>query len=184
MNPSPNLFLIGPMGAGKSSIGNRLSQHFRMPFFDLDAAIEERTGARVATIFDIEGEAGFRRRESGLLAELVARTGIILATGGGSVLAPENRVLLHTHGFVLWLQTSVDQQLRRLARDRQRPLLDSPDRSTRLQQLADVRDPLYRELADLEVSSSCSESCGQATGRITALLERCWQRSPAAVGAT
>lgn len=184
MNPSPNLFLIGPMGAGKSSIGHRLAQRFGIPCIDLDAAIEQHTGASVATIFDIEGEAGFRRRESVLLAKLVTRTGIVLATGGGAVLAPENRELLRTHGFVLWLETSVDQQLRRLVRDRQRPLLDAADRHERLQQLALVRDPLYRGLADLAVPSSSSESCGQACGRIAALLEQHWQRSPAVTGAT
>src|SRR5690348_3220288 len=121
MNPSPNLFLIGPMGAGKSSIGRRLAEHFGMPCIDLDAAVEERTGASVATIFEIEGEAGFRRRESDLLAELSGQNGIVLATGGGAVLAPENRVPLRERGFVVWLQTSVEQQLQRLVRDRQRP---------------------------------------------------------------
>ena len=88
MNPSANLFLIGPMGAGKSSIGRRLAEHFDMPCIDLDAAVEERTGASVATIFEIEGEAGFRRRESDLLAELSKQDGIVLATGGGAVLVP------------------------------------------------------------------------------------------------
>lgn len=179
MNPSPNLFLIGPMGAGKSSIGRRLAEHFRMPCIDLDAAVEERTGTSVATIFEIEGEAGFRRRESELLAELVARDGIVLATGGGAVLASANRALLRERGFVLWLETSVGQQLQRLARDRQRPLLDAPDRRERLDQLARVRDPLYRELADFAVASG-GESCQHAAARIAGLLEQHWQRTPAA----
>jgi shikimate kinase len=179
MNPSPNLFLIGPMGAGKSSIGRRLAGHFGMPCIDLDAAIEERTGASVATIFEIEGEDGFRRRESELLAELAARDGIVLATGGGAVLVPANRTLLHERGFVLWLQTSVEQQLHRLARDRQRPLLDTPDRRERLEQLARVRDPVYRALADVAVGGA-DESCQHAATRIAALLERHWQRVPAA----
>jgi shikimate kinase len=182
MNPSPNLFLIGPMGAGKSSIGRRLAEHFDMPCIDLDAVVEERTGASVATIFEIEGEEGFRRRESDLLAELSGHSGIVLATGGGAVLVPGNRVLLRERGFVVWLQTSVEQQLQRLVRDRQRPLLDTPDRRERLEQLARVRDPVYHELAELAVNSS-DESCQRAATRIASLLERHWQRAPA-TGAT
>ncbi|HEX5961491.1 MAG TPA: shikimate kinase [Rhodanobacteraceae bacterium] len=183
MNPSPNLFLIGPMGAGKSSIGRRLAEHFGMPCVDLDAEVEARTGASVATIFEIEGEAGFRRRESDLLAELAARTGIVLATGGGAVLALENRTLLRERGFVLWLETGVEQQLERLKRDRKRPLLlDVPERRERLEQLAGERDPVYRELADLAVASA-GESCQRATARIAAQLERHWQRSPATLAA-
>ena len=176
MNPSSNLFLIGPMGAGKSSIGRRLAEHFDMACIDLDAAVEERTGASVATIFEIEGETGFRRREAELLAELAARDGIVLATGGGAVLAPENRPRLRERGFVVWLQTSIEQQLARLVRDRQRPLLNAPDRRARLEQLARERDPVYRELADFIVAGR-GESCQHAAGRIASLLEQHWQRA-------
>jgi shikimate kinase len=176
MNHSSNLFLIGPMGAGKSSIGRRLAQHFGMRCIDLDAAIEEHTGASVAMIFEIEGETGFRRRESDLLAELTTQQGIVLATGGGVVLLPRNRALLREHGFVVWLETSVEQQLQRLARDRQRPLLDAPDRRQRLEQLAHERDPLYRELADFRIAGM-DESCQHAAARIAALLEANWQRT-------
>jgi shikimate kinase len=178
MNPSPNLFLIGPMGAGKSSIGRRLAGHFEMPLVDLDACIEERTGASVATIFEIEGEAGFRRRESELLAESSAQAGVVLATGGGAVLVPANRALLRERGFVLWLETGIEQQLERLVRDRQRPLLDAPDRRARLAQLALERDPIYRELADFAVCGD-GESCRHAAARIAGLLELHWQRTPA-----
>ena len=178
MNPSPNLFLIGPMGAGKSSIGRRLAGHFGMRCVDLDAAIEEHTGASVATIFEIEGEAGFRHRESDLLAGLALQEGIVLATGGGAVLAPENRRLLREHGFVVWLQATVDQQLSRLARDRQRPLLDAPDRRERLAQLACDRDPLYRELADCTIAGS-NEPCQHVAQRVAVLLESRWQRTMA-----
>ncbi|TAN04356.1 MAG: shikimate kinase [Rhodanobacteraceae bacterium] len=178
MNPSPNLFLIGPMGAGKSSIGRRLAEHFRMPCIDLDTFIEERTGASVATIFEIEGEASFRRRESAALAELSSREGILLATGGGAVLVPGNRALLHAHGFVVWLQTGIEQQLQRLERDRKRPLLmDAPERRARLVELAAERNPIYRELAELTVASS-NESCQHAATRIAELLELHWQRTP------
>lgn len=176
MNPSPNLFLIGPMGAGKSSIGRRLGEHFGLPCIDLDVAVEERTGTSVATIFEIEGEAGFRRRESAMLAELSMRDGIVLATGGGAVLVSDNRTLLRERGFVAWLETSVEQQLQRLARDRQRPLLDVVDRRAQLEYLALERNPLYRELADFSVAAS-GESCQHAAARIASMLERCWQRS-------
>ena len=179
MNPSPNLFLIGPMGAGKSSIGRRLAERFGLPCIDLDAAIEQRTGASVATIFEIEGEAGFRRRESELLAEFTTRTGIVLATGGGAVLPIENRALLRQRGFVVWLQASVEQQLQRLARDRKRPLLDAPDRRERLEQLALERDPVYGALADCSVGGA-GESCDHAAARVAALLETQWQRASTA----
>ncbi|MGH8154502.1 MAG: shikimate kinase [Rhodanobacteraceae bacterium] len=178
MNPSPNLFLIGPMGAGKSSLGRRLAERLGMPCVDLDAAIEERTGASIATIFEAEGEPGFRRRESEMLAELAMRDGIVLATGGGAVLASENRALLRTHGFVLWLDIGIEQQLSRLARDRERPLLDAPDHRERLTRLARARNPIYRELADLAVPSF-GESCEHAAVRITDLLEKQWQRKTA-----
>lgn len=183
MNPSPNLFLIGPMGSGKSSIGRRLAQHFGMPCVDLDARIEERTGASVATIFEIEGEAGFRHRESELLAELSSQQGIVLATGGGAVLVPANRVLLRERGFVVWLETSIEQQLQRLVHDRQRPLLDAPDRRGRLELLQRERDPIYAELADLTAPAAKHESCSQATARIAALLEHNWHRLPALIDA-
>jgi shikimate kinase len=179
MNPSPNLFLIGPMGAGKSSIGRQLARHFDMPCIDLDAAIEERTGVSVATIFEIEGEQGFRRRESELLAELSARPGIVLATGGGAVLVAANRRLLRERGFVVWLETGVEKQMLRLERDRKRPLLDTPDRHGRLEQLARARDPLYREIADFTVQSGGDESCHNAAARVATLLEQHWRRVPA-----
>lgn len=175
MNPASNLFLIGPMGAGKSTIGRRLSAHFDLPFLDLDEEIEARTGASVSLIFELEGEAGFRKRESSLLAELAAHDGLVLSTGGGTVLEPANRELLRTRGFVLWLRASVAQQMRRLERDRKRPLLAGPDRRPKLEALAAERDPLYAEVADLDVLGS-DQNVGAVAQRLAADLEQRWQR--------
>ncbi|MBS0431735.1 MAG: shikimate kinase [Proteobacteria bacterium] len=176
MNPSPNLFLVGPMGAGKTTVGKRLAAHFALPFVDLDVLIEAHTGAGVALIFDIEGEPGFRRRESALLDECSARGGVVLATGGGAVLDARNREWLKARGFVVWLQTDVEQQLQRLSRDRQRPLLQSTDRREKLEELARARDPLYREIADLAVPPH-AHAPAHAGERIAGLIETCWRRT-------
>ena len=156
MNPATNLFLIGPMGAGKTTLGKRLAEHFHLRFIDLDDEIERRCGVPVSTVFEIEGEAGFRQRERKCLEETSALEGIVLATGGGSVLLPENRDTLRARGFVLYLPTTVEQQLHRLARDRKRPLLQAPDRRERLIAMAALRAPLYEETADhrLEADSN------------------------------
>ena len=176
MNPSPNLFLIGPMGAGKSTIGRRLAAHFALPFVDLDEEIERRNGVSVALIFELEGETGFRQRESRLIEELAHRDGVVLATGGGAVLAESNRSLLHAHGYVLYLSASVPQQLTRLARDAKRPLLRAPDRRERLEAMAQLRNPLYEEIADMTVTGSNS-AVAQAARQIAARLETQWQRA-------
>jgi shikimate kinase len=179
LNPSRNLFLIGPMGAGKTTVGKRLAAHFDLPFMDLDAEIEAHTGADVPLIFDIEGEPGFRRRESALLAECSARDGVVLATGGGAILDTNNRGLLAARGFVVWLQTDVAQQLQRLERDRHRPLLQSADRRERLEAMAHARDPLYAEIADLTVPSH-AHTPAQAAEHVAQELERRWHRMPQA----
>ena len=176
MNPAANLYLVGPMGAGKTSIGRRLAETLGWPFIDLDHAIEERSGASVALTFEIEGEAGFRRRESDLLAELVQRRGIVLSTGGGAILAPGNRELLRANGFVLWLDTDIESQLARLRHDRKRPLLGVEDRRARLEQLAIERNPLYAESADLRVASTGHGSSNALAYQIGLRLERAWQR--------
>lgn len=178
MNPSPNLILIGPMGAGKSTIGRRLAEHFGLLFVDLDHEIESQTGATVRLIFELEGEAGFRRRETATLASLVDARGILLATGGGSVLAPENRDILRRAGFVVYLQVTIEQQLQRLERDRNRPLLAAPDRRQRLEALAEQRGPLYAEVADLAVPGE-NLSVAAAAKRISLELEHVWLRHPA-----
>ncbi|MFP4209027.1 MAG: shikimate kinase [Wenzhouxiangella sp.] len=149
-----NVILIGPMGSGKTTVGKVLAPRLGLEFIDLDQQIEARCGVDVSLIFEIEGEQGFRAREHAMLAELSARKGMLLATGGGSVLDPANRDLLRSAGLVVWLQTDVDQQLRRLARDQRRPLLRAPDRRARLEKLAAERDPLYRACAHQVVRSA------------------------------
>src|SRR3569623_1516762 len=123
MIPSCNLFLIGPTGAGKTSIGRRLAAHYGLPFLDLDQEIERHCGVDVRCVFEIEGEAGFRQRESALLDTLSTSAGVLLAIGAGAVLDPDIRRHLAVRGLVLWLYTTVEQQLERLARDTKRPLL-------------------------------------------------------------
>ncbi|PJK09094.1 shikimate kinase [Lysobacteraceae bacterium NML95-0200] len=149
MHTSANLVFIGPTGAGKTSIGKRLAGALGRRFVDTDRELEQRTGASIAQIFDCEGEAGFRRRESQLLAELLAAQNLLIATGGGVVLAAENRAALARQAFVIHLHVSVAGQLRRLARCRQRPLLQRPDREQALMQMAAIRNPLYAQVADL-----------------------------------
>ncbi len=148
-----NIILVGPMGTGKSTIGRLLSKELRLPFRDSDREIELRTGTNIPWIFDVEGEQGFREREQAMLAELCQTTGQVLATGGGAVLREENRKILREGGSVVYLCTSVDQQLERTARDRNRPLLQTGDPRQILTGLLAIRDPLYREVADIVVDT-------------------------------
>ncbi|WAH58387.1 shikimate kinase AroK [Pseudomonas silvicola] len=148
-----NLILVGPMGAGKSTIGRLLAKELRLPFKDSDKEIELRTGANIPWIFDQEGEAGFRDREQAMLAELSGYDGLVLATGGGAVMRGENRLTMRAGGRVVYLHASVAQQVGRTARDRNRPLLQTADPAGTLRALFAVRDPLYREIADLVVET-------------------------------
>ncbi|KAB7624408.1 shikimate kinase AroK [Alkalilimnicola sp. S0819] len=150
---SRSIFLVGPMGAGKSTIGRRLAQALGLRFVDSDHCLEERTGVRIPVIFEIEGEAGFREREARLIEELTREPGIVLATGGGAVITPDNRRHLGGRGTVIYLRTSVDRQLQRTRHDRNRPLLQTADPRARLAALLAERDPLYREVADLIVDT-------------------------------
>ncbi|RDJ00241.1 shikimate kinase [Dyella solisilvae] len=179
MNPSCNLFIIGPTGAGKTTIGRRLAEHYGLEFLDLDQEIEQLCGVPVSRVFEVEGEAGFRARESQLLDECSRRRGVVLATGAGAVLDPANRRTLVERGYVLWLQATVEQQLERLAHDQQRPLLASGDRGERLTAMAQVRTPLYREIADLAIPG-VQEHVHAASARSILLIDQHWQRQHAA----
>ncbi|MFP4080476.1 MAG: shikimate kinase AroK [Ectothiorhodospira sp.] len=148
-----NIVLVGPMGAGKSTVGRHLASCLHMPFVDSDRELESRTGVDIPTIFEYEGEEGFRQRESAVLEELCTRRGIVLATGGGIVMRPENRERLKHSGLVVYLRTPVALQLKRTGRDRNRPLLQTEDPRARLEALLKVRDPLYREIAHLIVDT-------------------------------
>ncbi len=179
MNPARNLFLIGPTGAGQTTVGRRLAGHYGLPFVDLDQEIERHCGVSVATIFELEGETGFRRRERALLDACTQRAPVVLATGAGAVLDAANRRHLAERGFVLWLDVDVERQLERLAHDRHRPLLAAGDRRARLAAMAEARTPLYRETADLAVAAGEADVAATAAHCIE-LLERHWQRSSVA----
>ena len=174
MNPARHLVLVGPMGAGKTSIGRCLARHFGLAFADSDHEIERHTGAAIPTIFECEGEAGFRARERDALATLLEGPPVVLATGGGAVLDPGNRRLLAARGFVVHLHADVATQLERLCRDRSRPLLASGDREATLQRLAAERDPLYAEIADL-VFDTRRLPAAEAARLLAQELEPLWQ---------
>jgi shikimate kinase len=148
-----NLFLIGPMGAGKTTVGRQLSEQLRMDFCDSDLEIQRRTGVDIPTIFEFEGEEGFRNREQSMIDELTSREGIILATGGGAVLREANRQSLSSKGFVVYLHCTPEQQSERTFRDRNRPLLQTENPLEKLSALMEIREPLYRQIADLVVST-------------------------------
>jgi shikimate kinase len=148
-----NVFLIGPMGSGKTAVGKHLARLMRAPFRDSDAEIESRTGVDIAYIFSREGEAGFRQREREVLEDVTRECPIVLATGGGAILLPENRAVLHDRGFVVYLQTSLEQQTERVRQGRTRPLLHDVDPLTKLTELMVTRAPLYEGLADFTIAT-------------------------------
>jgi len=153
MNTPGSFFLTGPMGAGKSTIGRQLAKQLGLPFLDSDHEIESRTGVDIPLIFELEGESGFRKREAAVIDELTRLPNILLATGGGAVLDPVNRGHLRTRGRVIYLHATVDQQLKRTQKDRHRPLLQTENPRAILEELMTVRDPLYREIADIVIET-------------------------------
>ncbi|MBE1286815.1 shikimate kinase AroK [Alteromonas sp. LMIT006] len=148
-----NIFLVGPMGAGKSTIGRHLADELHLEFFDSDQEIERKTGADISWIFDIEGEDGFRKREAEMINELTDRQGIVLATGGGSIINSAVRNRLSARGIVVYLKTTIDKQVARTQRDKRRPLLQEDDPEIVLTKLAEERNPLYEEVADYIVDT-------------------------------
>ncbi|MFT5502596.1 MAG: shikimate kinase [Gammaproteobacteria bacterium] len=166
-----NIILIGPMGSGKSTIGSIMAKKLYRDFLDSDHYIEERTGVDIARIFDVEGEDGFRDRETNALAEILELQNQVVATGGGSVMREENQKLLKSKGFIVFLDTSLNQQMHRLRRDKKRPLLQTPNPREKLEALLEVRRPIYLELADLCIKTDRRQARKLATEIITQLPE-------------
>ncbi|MCH7816092.1 MAG: shikimate kinase AroK [Proteobacteria bacterium] len=154
MNYSGNVFLVGPMGVGKTTIGRVLAELLGLEFFDSDREIETSTGADIPWIFDVEGESGFRIRESRMIDQLSGKQNIVMATGGGAVLAEENRKRLKDRGVVVYLRASINQQIERTTRDKNRPLLQTSDPEQKIRELMKIRDPLYSELADIIIDTN------------------------------
>jgi shikimate kinase len=165
-----NIFLVGMMGAGKTSVGRVLAKRLNKAFYDSDHVIEERTGVKIPVIFEIEGEPGFRQRESAVIEELTALDDVVLATGGGVVLAQENRERLRARGTVVYLRASVKDLLNRTRHDKNRPLLQTADPRARLNELFDMRDPLYREVAHVTIDTG-SQSLTTLVNRLHHVLE-------------
>ncbi len=148
-----SIFLVGPMGSGKSTVGRALARKIGYPFIDSDREIEARCGVDIPTIFEYEGEQGFREREERIIDELTNRPSIVLATGGGSVIREKNRDHLTSRGFVILLQVDIKEQLRRVSQDANRPLLQTEDPKARLEALMCEREPIYNSVAHYTVST-------------------------------
>ncbi len=166
-----SIYLVGPMGAGKTTVGRRVAEVYGLAFVDLDEEIVRRCGAPIDWIFDIEGEAGFREREHEALCDLTSSGGpLLIATGGGVILNDDNRKRLAAGGLVVYLATTVDQQINRLRNDKSRPLLRAPDRRQKLQLLAKERNALYASIADVTVETGGSSV--KTAREVVAAIER------------
>lgn len=162
MSKRDNLYLVGLMGAGKTTVGRLLARHYGCVFHDSDHEIEARTGVKIPVIFEIEGEAGFRKREEAAIAELTALNGIVLATGGGAILSPANREVLRRNGVVIYLRGTPEHLYERTRHDRNRPLLQTDNPLEKLRELYRQRDPLYREIADVVMDTGRQSVSGMA----------------------
>ena len=174
MSATGRIFLIGPMGAGKSTIGRHLAELLHKTFLDSDYEIERRTGASVALIFEIEGEEGFRRREAAVIEELTTRDDIVLATGGGAVLAEANREALKNRGIVVYLQAPLETLLARTHRDRNRPLLQDGERRTKFEEILRVREPMY--ISTAHIVAATDQRAPVVVAQEVAGKIRSWQR--------
>ena len=179
LTPARHIVLVGPMGSGKSTLGRALAARLGLAFIDVDACIEASAGRDIPAIFASEGEAGFRERERCALAELLAGEGQLVATGGGAVLDAQNRQRIRERGFVVYLSAGIESQLKRLQRDRTRPLLQRADREQVLRELALQREPLYREVADL-VMDTDGLTAADASARLSLQLAARWNTGEAA----
>jgi len=164
-----NIFLVGMMGAGKTTLGRALAQRLQLEFVDTDRVLVERTGVPVATIFEFEGEEGFRRRECAVISELAVRDGLVVATGGGAVLSEDNRRVMRDHGTVVYLRARLESLWERTRHDSSRPLLATPDPRAKLAELLDHRDPLYRDAAHIVVDTG-AQSAASVVGKVIAAL--------------
>lgn len=178
MSKADNIFLIGPMGAGKTTIGRQLAQALHKTFLDVDHEIESRTGVSIPTIFDIEGEAGFRSREAQVLSDLAQGHDLVLATGGGAVLREENRAALRQYGTVVYLRADLEILYERTRRDRNRPLLQTPDPRGKIQALLAEREPLYLALADIVVETGQRPPASVARDVMQALKQQAFHEHP------
>jgi shikimate kinase len=167
MAPKRNIYLIGPMGSGKTAVGKELARDLGLEFLDSDLEIEKRTGVDIPYIFEKEGEAGFRAREAAVIADLCKLEGVVVATGGGAVLNDRSRERLAATGLVIYLKTGVEEQLKRTRRAQHRPLLANGNRRETLELLAQVRAPLYAEIADISVDTSGKRVRAVATTLVT-----------------